>query len=158
MDAYCGNKRAICSSEVVLRRENEPAGRPNRQIMIADTPVVEESAQEEEGAGLLIQVPVEVRASRGLELHCQVTLRRPDGTVVQASPGWDNWKDSTGGFYALGISKVSYDITNWNPYKIFVPYAALDLPSGSHPLIIAVRTVCENVRALIEFDHTVVKP
>jgi len=158
MDAYCGNKRAICSSEVDLRRENEPAGRPNRQIMIADTPVVVESAQEIEGAGLLIQVPVEVRASRGSDLHCQVTLRRPDGTVVQASPGWDNWMDSTGDFYALGISRVQYDVASWDAYKIFVPYAALDLPSGSHPLIIAVRTVCENVKALIEFDHTVVKP
>jgi len=158
LEAFCGNKRGFCSGEVHLRLPETPPGRPDRRIRIDSELQLEEYTAEEEGAGFLVLIPMEAHSCRGSKLGCQVTLRKPDRTPVQASPGWDNWRGSRGIFYSLGFSEVQYDTSNWAPFRIFVPYAALDIPSGESPLVVRVLAFCENVATSLEFDCTIVKP
>lgn len=156
--ASCGGKSVFCSKEFQLRPDDPLAGRINREIRLHDTPLVKESVQENMGAGILVQFPVEVIGCTGSEFHVIVFLHDQDGTAISPSPGWDSWRDRSGGFYAKNSTQVLYDHSNWNPYEIFVPYAALDLPAGENPLCMSLFTYCLNVRAVLQFDITVVKP
>ena len=72
---------------------------------------------------------------------------------------WPEWRDARGSFYALGGTEVLYDSSSWKDgYRLFVPYAALDLPSGRHPVVVRFAVRCANVGAALEFDHVLVKP
>lgn len=156
--ASCGVKSVFCSKEFQLKPDDPSAGRLNREIRLYDTPLIEESVDENLGAGIQVQFPVEVIGCTGSEYHVIVFLHDQDGTAISPSPGWDSWEDRWGAFYAMNSTEVLYDHSNWNPYGIFVPYAGLDLPAGEHPLFITLFTYCLNVRAVLQFDITVVKP
>lgn len=158
MTASCGGKTVFCSKEFHLRPDEPLAGRLSREIRLYDTPLVEVSVDENLGPGILVQFPVEVIGCTGSDFNAIVFLFDQDGTAISASPGWNSWEDRWGAFYAIRSTQVPYDHSNWNPYKIFVPYAALDLPAGEHPLYISLFTYCLNVRAVLQFDITVAKP
>lgn len=158
LEAYCGGKKALNSLEIHLRHPDQDPGRPERRILLVDEPQVEEASQDAEGDGLLIKVPAEVEGCLGSQFRCLLVLFKPDGTPVMARSGWDNWRNSQGGFYGLRIATVEYDHSHWNPYRIFLPYAALDLPPGETTLTVRILATSENVAAALEFDHTFVQP
>jgi len=158
MEVHCGGKAAFCTGEIDLRRPDTPPARPDRQVRIGGEPWVEEWTAEEDGPGLMIHIPVEVNGCLGLNFGCRVALRHLDGTPVQASSDWDNWRTSKGDFYAFGLSEVEFKSSSWTPYNIFVPYAALDLAPGEQTLVVRLAAFCENVGTVLEFDTTIVKP
>ena len=78
-------------------------------------------------------------------------LRRADGQPVMAARGAAAYVDDRGCFCSVATDAVRFDPARWGAFRIFVPYAALDLPQGqAQELVLTVTAACAGRTVTLE--------
>ncbi len=104
--------------------------------------------------GMTVNAYLQARGLLGGTMAGEVQLRDGEGNPVRAVFGAPKQLITEEGvFRAASSDRIRYEMANWNPFHIFVPYNALALPAGrSHRLTVTFRASCAGLSSTAETE------
>ncbi len=98
--------------------------------------------------GIWLYADVTANGCTGKVLRGWAAMRTSSGIVKSKQKDYANGE---GALSAGSQDTVKYDTASWTPFKLFIPYAAFDLPGGKkHRVMITYMAACEGVGSRAE--------